>query len=231
MSRAKGDDTQADSALNYLCQAYWQPIFCYIRRHIANPDQAPDLTQDYFRSLLRREYLKRADRNLGKLRSFLLADVKWFLRNATRPTANQPVVVSLDLDWAQRREMESLPVNCDGDTAYDLAWALLAVEKAKELLGRVYHRDGKGRVFDALSPWIGADAKHEDYIQIAATGGLPSPDAAKVALHRLRPRFRSALAEVLSETVSEPAETERELRYLLEVLIKNSRSSNCGAQL
>ena len=227
---AQGDDTKAAGALNELCRAYWQPIYGYLRRRASGPEEAQDWTQDYFASLIRRDYLKKASEDIGRLRAFLLADVKFFLNNARRANAAEKrggsaVIVPLDVEWAERHHQTTLHSRLTDEHVFDRTWALRTLEQARQRLADEYTRSGRGAIFTALSAWIDKSPSRADYEVIAAEAAINGADNAKVALSRLRSRLGSALRAVVTETLSEPGDVEDEIKHLFRVLA----SSGCQA--
>lgn len=220
---AKGKDTQAVEALDDLCRMYWQPVFGFIRRKVATAEEAQDWTQDYFASLLRRDYLRKANQEFGRLRAFLLADIKLFLNNARRSRdaakhGGGAVIVPLDVELAERNHQTALHSHISDEFAFDHAWALQTLEQARVRLATDYTSSGRSAVFVALSPWIDKSPSHSDYESLALAAGLTSPDTAKVALSRLRARLGSALRAVVLDTVTDPRDAEDELRHLFKLL-------------
>lgn len=220
---AQGEDTQAAGALNDLCRTYWQPVFGFIRRKVADAEEAQDWTQDYFASLIRRDYLKKASQDIGRLRAFLLADIKFFLNNARRnrdaeKRGGGAVIIPLDVEWAEHHHQTTLHTPMTDEHAFDRAWALRTLEQARARLADEYTSSGRGAIYVALSPWIDKSPVLADYERLAVEGGMNSPDTAKVALSRLRSRLGSALRAVVLDTLSDPRDAEDEIRHLFKVL-------------
>lgn len=220
---AQREDTRAVPALNELCQAYWQPVYGFIRRKVFDVDEAQDLTQDYFASLIRRDYIKKASEGIGRLRAFLLADIKLFLNNARRnrgavKRGGGAVIVPLDVDWAERHFEASLHSSLNDDAAFDREWALRTIEQGRQKLADEYSSPERRAVFTALCPWIDKSPTLADYEALCRTAGLTSPDAAKVALSRLRSRLGDALRNVVGDTLADSRDVDEELRHLFDVL-------------
>ena len=93
-----GSVPAARQALTELCQAYWYPMYAFLRRRGHSPDQAEDLTQGFFADLLARDSLKAIDPTKGKFRSFLLASLQHFLSNRR--------------DWDQRHKRGARSPTC-----------------------------------------------------------------------------------------------------------------------
>lgn len=210
--------TEAQKALNELCSAYWYPVYAYIRRTSASPEDAQDLTQGYFAGLLERGYLDRADREKGKLRAFLLADVKLFLSNERgRQRAEKRgggrVIESFDKALAEQRyDVEPVDHNSP-DQLFDRAWATTLLNGVQETLQREYSLKGQQSTFEVLQQFIAWNAGDESYADVATKLGKTVSDV-KVSVHRMRKRYRALLEEVVSDTVSSPEEVAQEIGML-----------------
>lgn len=220
---AQGNESAATDALNEVCRIYWQPIYSFIRRKVADAEEAQDLTQDYFASLIRRDYLKKANQEVGRLRAFLLTDIKLFLNNARRnrdaeKRGGNAVIVPLDVEWAERHHQTSLHAPMTDEHAFDRTWALQMLEQARARLANEYTSSGRGAIFASLSPWLDKSPVLADYERLAIESGMTSPDSVKVALSRLRSRLGSGLRTVVAETLSDPRDAEDEIRHLFKAL-------------
>lgn len=210
--------TEAQKALNELCSAYWYPVYAYIRRTSASPEDAQDLTQGYFANLLERGYLDRANREKGKLRAFLLADVKLFLSNERgRQRADKRgggrVIESFDQALAEQRyDVEPVDHNTP-DQLFDRAWATTLLNSVQDLLLREYALKGQQPMFEVLQQFIAWNAGDESYADVAAKLGKTVSDV-KVSVHRMRKRYRALLEQEVSDTVSSPEEVSQEIGML-----------------
>ena len=221
VAAGKDESAPARSALETLCRAYWYPIYVYVRRKGHGPDDAQDLTQEFFAQLISKHHLRLADRTKGKFRTFLLTCFQNFLRNyqkhvtrAKRGGASP--AISLQAETVDRLELPELAQAAQLEEVYDLHWARTVVERALEVVRTDYASSGRGRLFDALRPVIWG-GQLVPLSQIALQLGI-SVSAVKVAVHRLRERFREALRGEVAHTVSQSDEIEDELRYLITVL-------------
>lgn len=211
---------EARRALNELCAAYWYPIYAYIRRTCQRPEDAEDLTQSYFASLLERDYLHQADRSLGKLRAFLLADVKLHLSNErsrqqARKRGGGRIIESYDQALAEQRYgIEPVDTNTP-EQLFDRAWAATLLESVHEALRREFASRGQQAVFEALQQFIAWNAGDESYADVAAKLGKTTGDI-KVSVHRLRKRYRTLLEKTVSDTVTTPEEVKQEIAMLAE---------------
>jgi len=224
VQRAGRNDTpRAQAALEQLCRSYWHPLYHYTRRCGHGPEDARDLTQGFFARLLERGALAKAEPDRGRFRSFLLASMKNFLSDewdkarAQKRGGGQVQVFDLQAeDEEQRLHLEP----ADGMTpeqAFERRWALTLLEQVYGRLAEEFLQQGKAAQFDALRVALAGERGAVPYAGIARRTGT-SEGAVKVAVHRLRRRYRSLLRETIAETVAEPGEVEEELRYLLRIM-------------
>ena len=210
---------QAEAALDKLCRAYWHPLYAYVRRAGHDPHDAQDLTQEFFARLLEKKYLQLADRERGRFRSFLLKSLKHFLvnewvRGRAQKRGGGQKVFSLDEEAAERAYLQQPADQLAPESLYDRRWAMTLLERAMERLGADYVAAGKGELFDHLKPLLLTEGSVDSYRQLAGPLGL-SEGAVKVALHRLRQRFRDAVRVEIAQTVATPEEVDEELRCLM----------------
>ena len=210
-------------ALASLCEAYWYPLYAYVRRWGYGPDEAQDLTQEFFARLLEKHYLRDADPSRGRFRSFLLASLKHFLSNERdKATAvkrgGRASLVPLEVETAEG--MYQLDPPDDGDTpdkVFERRWALMLLERT---LGRLRHEfaaGGRREVFARLEGHLTGERETAPYAQLAAELAM-TEGAIKVAVHRLRKRFGALLREEIAETVSDADQIDDEVRELFKIL-------------
>jgi RNA polymerase sigma-70 factor (ECF subfamily) len=217
--RATGRErAPAGRALAELCERYWLPLYGFARRKCGSPDEAQDLTQGFFVDLLERDVLKQADPERGRFRTFLLASFQHFLshewerrRAAKRGGGHTPL--SLDFDWAESRLVAEPAVDDTPEREFERLWALQLLEASLAAVEAQYDGRGQGHVFAALKPYMLGEQGDAGLTQAAEELGI-SEGAAKVALHRLRTRYREALRAEISGTLSDPSEVEDEIRRL-----------------
>lgn len=219
--RATGDDSVAKPALEKLCQAYWYPLYSFVRRKGASPHDAEDATQGFFLHLIGNRALTKVDRDLGTFRSFLLASLKNFLSheyhraNALKRGGGLSAV-ALDARSAEERYALEPVDELSPDRLYDRHWALTLLERARVRLEAEYATAGKRELFAALQPAM-AGSREDSYQKIAESLGM-TEGAVKTAVHRLRERHRATLRAEVAETVAAPANIDEELRFLVESL-------------
>jgi RNA polymerase sigma-70 factor (ECF subfamily) len=214
-----GTESQARLALESLCQAYWFPLYAYVRRRGHDADQARDLTQAFFADLLGRNFLETIDRSKGRFRSFLLASLEHFLSHErdkanARKKGGGALPVSLDTADAEVRYRLEPADRETPEVVFERRWGLTVMERTMERL-RAEYDDQTGR-FEQLKPCLTGDNPGR-YAQIAATLGT-TETAVKAAVHRFRQRYGQLLREEIAETVTSPAEVDEELRHLLAVV-------------
>jgi len=205
-------------ALAELCQTYRPPLYAYIRRQGRDRPEAEDLTQEFFSRLLAKNFLADADPGKGKFRSFLLASLKHFLANEwdrarTRKRGSGRTVVALDALSPEARDRIEPVDNSSPDKAFDRQWALTVLEQALKRLRMEFAAAGRETLFEEAKHCLTGDAPPQSHAQIAAKCGL-SVGAVKVAIHRMRRRYRDLLREEVAQTVAAPEEIEGEIRDL-----------------
>jgi RNA polymerase sigma factor (sigma-70 family) len=219
----RGDSPEARQALSDLCAAYYTPVFVLIRRATQSEEVARDLTQEFFARLLARAGLGQADPERGRFRFFLLGAVKHFLadvhdeqRRLKRGMGQVPISLDAGTDTSPGMEVadKSLP---SPDLAFDREWAVTLLARALDRLGREQAGTGKGEQFPALKPWLTGDKQDVSLADMATRLGT-SEGALRVALHRLRKRFRELVKAEIAGTVGDATHVREEMSYLLEVL-------------
>jgi RNA polymerase sigma-70 factor (ECF subfamily) len=208
--------------LEKLCKSYWPPLYTYIRRQGHPPEDAQDITQAFFASLLQRNDLGGVHPERGKFRSFLLASVNNFLSHereraqAAKRGGGQSL---LSLDGIDTEEISAVDsaAHSSPEAAFERRWAIMVLERAFARVRKEFAVAGKERVFERLKPYLEEEAEAGEYQAAAADLGLSS-NAVAVAVHRLRHRFRKAVREEIADTVAGPQELEEEMRHLFSIL-------------
>ena len=208
--------------MDALCQAYWYPLYAFVRRQGLSPQDAQDLTQEFFSRLLEKEYLRAVVQEKGRFRSFLLMALKRFLakewdREHAQKRGGGRTAIVLDTELAERRYIGEGSEHLPPDRVYERRWALTLLEQALVRLRGEYAAAGDAARFDQLKGWLAASRGEIPYDQVAAVLGA-SEGAARVAVHRLRQRFRELFREEVGATVSTADEVEDEMRYVRRVL-------------
>jgi RNA polymerase sigma-70 factor (ECF subfamily) len=209
-------------ALASLCEIYWYPIYAFIRRQGYGADESADLTQAFFARVLEKQYFSSADPARGRFRAFLCASARHFLSNErdrarTLKRGGAHPIVSLEVETAEGRYRIEPRDEVTPETLFDRRWALLVLERALARLRDEHRSAGKAELFERLKGFLTGDRDDMPYADVARTLSM-SEGAVRVAVHRLRRRFRDALTTEIAETVSDPAEVGPELDYLMKAV-------------
>ncbi len=217
-----GDANRRLEALERLCSTYWYPLYAYIRRRGHGPEEAQDLTQEFFARMLEKGWLCGVEEDTGPFRCFLLTAVKCFLaneydRSRALKRGGGHVILPLDTALAEewyRREprTEETP-----ESIYDRRCALAILDQALKRLQAEARTSGKSRQFELLSPFLSCEAEVGDYARLGMQLGMGT-GAVGVAVHRLRHRYREVVREEVAGTVTSLLQVDEELRQLLTAL-------------
>jgi len=222
VAAGRSDSTHARTALEKLCRTYWPPIYAFVRRQGHSPHDAQDLTQEFFARLLEKKSLADVDRAKGRFRSFLLASLKHFLANEWDKAKAQKrgggqVLIPIDAQSAET----SIGIDpADGTTAegiFERRWAVTLLELVLHRLREEYARNGRTELFEQLKVTLTEASRSVTYSEIATRLSM-TEGAVKVAVHRLRQRYRELLRAEIAETVASPGEVEEEIRALFSAL-------------
>jgi RNA polymerase sigma factor (sigma-70 family) len=213
---------EARSALVSLCEGYWYPLYAYVRRRGYPADQAQDLTQDFFIRMLEGRYLDRALPEKGRFRAFLLTSMKFFLADeADRDRAQKRGggnVLSLEISSGEERYQREPAHNETPERIFERRWALSMLDRVMDRLRSEFVQHGRIDHFNRLKVFL-VDQGETPYAPLAREMGT-SEGALKVAIHRLRKRYRDLFRQEIADTVADPAEVESELRFLAAVLTR-----------
>jgi len=222
LSAGSADTTRAQAALTKLCQAYWYPLYAYVRRRGHSAHDAEDLTQEFFARFLEHHWAGTADREKGRFRTFLLSALTHFLadewdkaRAQKRGGGVHPL--PLPLDTAETRFGQEPADNHTPEQHFERRWAMTLLEQVLSHLQQEYAQEGKSALFAALNPCLVGERTAQPYSALAAKLNL-SEAAVKSSVHRLRRRYRQLLRDEIAQTVAGPAEVEAEVRHLAAVL-------------
>jgi RNA polymerase sigma factor (sigma-70 family) len=205
-----------------LCGTYWYPLYAFVRSRGSSPEEAEDLTQSFFAHLLEKDVLRHVDPSKGRFRAFLLASCKNFVwderaRERAKKRGGGAKLLSLDAGEAEERFGLEPAHDLTPEKVFDRQWALTVIEQAVERLRKRYARSGKQEQFEALKVFLSGERRPVPQAEIARRLGLTEL-AVKVAVHRLRKRFRDALRDEIAHTVSDGEEIDAELRSLYSAL-------------
>jgi RNA polymerase sigma-70 factor (ECF subfamily) len=222
LAAGKGASPDADAALTSLCQMYWYPLYAFVRRSGHQPADAQDLTQAFFARLLEKQYLRAADPERGRFRSFLLSAVKHFLskerdRAKARKRGGGRAVFPLDFEAGESRYSLEPTHEVTAETIYERRWALTLLDQVFARLRDEFDRARKQKEFDHLKVYLTGEATDLSYREVAAELGM-TEGAVRVAVHRLRCHYRELVREEIGHTVAGPEDVDDELRRLFAAL-------------
>ena len=220
--RADRRDDQAERALAELCEIYWLPLNAYARSCGHSPQDAEDLTQGFFRRLIERGLFAKADPARGRLRSFLLGAFKHFMSEQSRQASRQKRGSGQTAIPLHELQGEEVRANARAhsqtpEELFDRVWFDVMLEQALKELEREYCGRGKSELFLKLQDFLAWNRK-DGRLAAAARDLDMSPGAVRVAILRMRQRFRELLERQIAETVGTPAEAAEELSHLRRVL-------------
>lgn len=218
LAAASSSTTESRQALALLCEKYWPPLYAYLRRQGHSPDDAQDLTQGFFASLLESDSLRNVHPDRGRFRSYLLAALKHHLSNERKHAR------------AQKRGGGTLPFSLDctreegtlrfepsdpstPERLYERRWVLALLDSTLDTMARDAEVRGEQTLFEQLRPYLTHEEPSLPYADVAATLGM-TEGAVKVAVHRLRKRFTTLLRAEIAQTLSDPENVDEEVQYL-----------------
>jgi RNA polymerase sigma factor (sigma-70 family) len=219
---AAGDPRHQDcrDALTRLCEHYWCPVYSYVRRRGHTEEEAQDLTQDFFVRILEGRYLDRADPNLGRFRSFLLNSCKFFLADqADRARAQKRgsgAILPFEVASGEERYRFEPLDNETPEHVFERRWALMLLERAVSCLRDEFTRHGSAGDFEKIKVFILGQAE-VPYSELARGMGT-TEGGLKVAIHRLRKRYRVLFRREIADTLADPGEIDSEIRFLFSAL-------------
>jgi RNA polymerase sigma-70 factor (ECF subfamily) len=222
LAAGQSDSPAQAAALEKLCRAYWYPLYAYIRRRGHAPEDAQDLTQEFFLRLIEKQWLNGVSPEGARFRSYMLTMVKGFLANAydraqAAKRGGGRVIVPLDPQQAEERFANEPATTETPESIFERRWALAVLDEA---LGRLRIEAGvadKVRHFEQLQPFLSREPDEGEYATLAAQLGL-STGAIGVAVHRLRQRYRETLRATVADTLSDPSQVDEELRHVFAAL-------------
>jgi RNA polymerase sigma-70 factor (ECF subfamily) len=222
VSAGENDSPQAEAALASLCRAYWYPLYAYVRRQGHPVEDAQDLTQEFFARLLERKYLRRADPNRGRFRTFLLTSLKHFLINEWNKANREKrgggrLIISLDAEETETRFRAEPADNRSPDKAFERRWAMVLLDRVLEQLQDEFAAAERGQLFEELKPCLTGEESESSYIEIGRRLGMTEGNL-KVTVYRLRRRYRELLRAEVARTVDDPKAIDEEMRDLFAAL-------------
>jgi DNA-directed RNA polymerase specialized sigma24 family protein len=210
------------AALEALCRTYWYPLYAFVRRRGYDAERAQDLTQDFFARFLEKNDVAAARSERGRFRSFLLASMKHFLANdwdrehaLKRGGGRQ--ILSFDAGAAETRYAREPAHDVTPERVFDRGWALTVLAEALKALRQRYARDGQEPLFDKLKPFITVGQDSPPYERLAVELAMNAATV-RVAVHRLRQRYREALRAAVADTTEDARDVDDEIEALFQAL-------------
>ncbi len=220
---ARGDSSAARAALSDLCAVYYAPVHAFIRANARDGEAANDLTQEFFARLLGRQGIDNVDPQHGRFRSYLLGAVKHFLADARQHAGRlkrgggvQLQTIDAETDTSPGLQLSD-PSATAPDLDFDRKWALVLLEQALAALAAEHLAAGTSTHFEELKPWLAGDPGDVSQAEAATRLGM-SHGAVKVAIHRLRRRFRQTVKSEIGRTLNDPGQIDEELACLVAAL-------------
>ena len=214
--------TESRQALAALCEAYWYPLYAFVRSQGHDPDESRDLTQAYFAYLLEKNILEDVDPSAGRFRSFLLATLKHYVakerrKQGTLKRGGGTQTISLDAEDAETRYGFEPADQLTPEQVYENRWALILLERALEHLNAEWKDSERLKQFEHLKPHLTGQEPRIPFREVAAELEMTEV-AVRGAMHRLRQRFGQFIRDEIADTVASPDEIDDEVRYLLAVV-------------
>jgi DNA-directed RNA polymerase specialized sigma24 family protein len=219
----QSDATATEKALSNFCEAYWPPLYAFLRRRGHASPEAQDLVQGFFAHLLAQNTLSRADQDKGRLRTFLLGSLQNFLFNEYDRTralkrGGGRQFISIDEHLPEAEASMTDTAHLSDSRSYDLIWAANIVTRALQHLQSAFEAEGKAEWFGVLKPFIsGGGQIPPNQEETAERLGVPIATL-RTLLFRLRQRYRETLRTEVANTVSDPVDVDQELHYLYQIL-------------
>jgi DNA-directed RNA polymerase specialized sigma24 family protein len=221
----ESDPTEtARKALSDFCEAYWPPLYAFLRHRGHASAEAQDLVQGFFVHLLEQNTLSRADHEKGRLRTFLLGSLQKFLCNEydrarALKRGGGHRIVSIDEHLPEAEASMMATPHLSDSRCYDVVWASNIVKRAWQHLQNAFQEEGKAEWLEVLKPFVaGGGRTPPNQVEAAERLGIPIATL-RTGLSRLRQRYREALRREVANTVSDPADVDHELHYLYQILM------------
>lgn len=221
MLAAGGSSSSPDArtALASLCEVYWYPLYAFARRRGYQSHDATDLTQSFFARMLEKDYLRAADQNKGRFRSFLLTMFKRFLskeadRDGSLKRGGGHTIVSFDAGAAEARYQREPADQQTPERVFERRWAITLLDRVLHSLQQEYEAKNRSALFEACRVYLTGTTAAPSHAETARSLNM-SPGAVKVSVHRLRERYRELLQQQVAETVESDGDVGDELRILL----------------
>lgn len=218
LAAGKEDSPSGREALAEICRLYWQPLYVYVRQCGYGVQDAEDLTQAFFSRLVEKKYVAQADRAKGRFRSFLLTALQHFLSDKRDKAKAQKrgggrSHLPLNTEILEGKATPGLTDNLSPDKLFDQRWAITLLERVLKRVADEYRAANKQAQFEMLQDYLAVESRRRSYAEAARRLGM-TDGAVRVAVHRLRQRYRGILREAVASTVADPRQVDAELREL-----------------
>lgn len=222
VARVRSGGEPARLAMEEICARYWYPIYAFIRRRGCDRPDAEDLTQSFFERLIRRDLVQAADREKGRLRSFILEALSCHLADAHRHARAEKrgagaVHVPIEWDEAEQRYSIEPTDESDPEKLYLRAWARGLVAGVRERMRAAFEANERAGMFAVIDPYLTAEEDHAPCRELATQLGM-TENAVRMLIRRMRHKFRELIEEEVARTVADPADIPSELAWLRGVL-------------
>lgn len=222
MIAARGNTEAAQRALGELCKGYWFPLYAYARRRGLPAEDAEDVTQEFFHTIISREVFARIVPERGKLRAFMLGAMKNVITDGHRRQSAQrrgggEAVFSIDVAYGEKCLAGEPSHGQSPDVLFDRSWAYALLESARRRLGDWYAGMGKQELWQTMRPFLSGTGREETLRATAQQLGV-NETALRSAVHQMRKRYRGLIEEEVRQTVAGETEAQEELIYLRQVL-------------
>lgn len=223
MLAGKTHSAQCAEALERLCRTYWLPLYFFVRGRGFGAEDAQDLTQQFFLTLLARNDFSTVNPAKGKFRTFLLTSLTHFLanewdRSKAAKRGGGKTIISLEGIKAEESYQVELSHHISPDKSFDQRWAISVLEQALLQLERELMQQGKQKLFEELKQFLTNDPKEQDYSEVAVGLGMSNQHVA-VTVFRLRKRYGELVRSEVAQTVASPLDLEDEMRHLFQALM------------
>lgn len=214
-------DASSSDALASLCEAYWYPVYAFLRRSGRNAETSQDITQSFFLRLLEGSFFSKADPVRGRFRSFLMGSLRHFLADEADHRLAQKrgggaIHLPFDPQDGENRYRHEPSTTETPERIFERRWALAVLDRTMKLIENDFLRGGRLDHFQHLRPYLTGQGE-APYAALAEKLGV-SESSVKSGIHRLRKRYREALRAEVASTVAEEQEIDAELRYLIQSL-------------
>jgi len=213
-----GDEQSREDALSELCQAYWYPVYAFVRRSGKAAEDAKDLTQGFFLDFLERETFSKANPECGRMRTFILTALKRYLAkvhayDTAQKRGSGQIPVSIDESDAEGRYLNEASDSTTPELLFERRWADALFQRALSKLQLHFEKSGRADVFLALSEFLAGESPDQTYADAAEVLGQ-SENTVAVTIYRMRKRFRNFLEEEIRQTLATGDDFEDELTNL-----------------